>query len=81
MPKMMRKKSFIGILQLSQQATLQEAMDFIERESLFGPGCGLVKMVLLAATRITANAELWTLDKRLAALCERIGVMHGRAFH
>jgi hypothetical protein len=81
MPKMMRKKSFIGILQLSQQATLQEAMDFIERESLFGPGCGLVDMVFFAATRITPNAELWTLDKRLAALCERIGVMHGRAFH
>jgi predicted nucleic acid-binding protein len=66
----------IALLQQSQQASLRETMDFIEREKLYGLGCGLVDLVLLASTMITPNTELWTLDKRLAALCERFGVMH-----
>lgn len=56
-------------------------MDFIEREKLYGFGCGLVDMVLLASTLITPGAELWTLDKRLAALSERFGVMHQSILH
>lgn len=66
----------IGLLQQTQQASLREVMDFIEREKLYGLGCGLVDMVLLASTLITPGAELWTLDKRLATLSERFGVMH-----
>lgn len=66
----------IGLLQQTQQASLREVMDFIEREKLYGLGCGLVDMVLLASTLITPGAELWTLDKRLAALSERFSVMH-----
>ena len=68
-------------LQQSQQASLRETMDFIELEKLYGLGCGLVDLMLLASTLITANAELWTLDKRLAALCERFAVLHRPAFH
>jgi len=71
-----RTLSDIGLLQQTQQASLREVMDFIEREKLYGLGCGLVDMVLLASTLITPGAELWTLDKRLAALSERFGVMH-----
>ena len=56
-------------------------MEFIEREQLYGLGCGLVDMVLLASTLITPGAELWTLDKRLAGLAERFGVMHQAALH
>lgn len=66
----------LGLLQQSQQASVRETMDFIEREKLYGLGCGLVDLVLLASTIITPNAELWTLDKRLASLCGRFGVMH-----
>ncbi|MCK0511706.1 VapC toxin family PIN domain ribonuclease [Aromatoleum buckelii] len=66
----------IGLLQQTQQASLREVMDFIEREKLHGLGCGLVETVLLASTLITPGAELWTLDKRLATLSERFGVMH-----
>ncbi|KON81253.1 type II toxin-antitoxin system VapC family toxin [Azoarcus sp. PA01] len=66
----------IGLLQQTQQASLREVMDFIEREKLYGLGCGLVDMVLLASTLITPGAELWTLDKRLVTLSERFGVMH-----
>jgi predicted nucleic acid-binding protein len=71
----------IGILQQAQQASLREVMDFIEREKLYGLGCGLVDMVLLSSTLITPSAELWTLDKRLAALSERFGVMHKPTLH
>lgn len=71
----------IGLLQQTQQAGLREVMDFIEREKLYGLGCGLVDMVLLASTLITPGAELWTLDKRLAGLAERFGVMHQPTLH
>lgn len=63
------------------QAGLREVRGFIERESLYGLGCGLVDMALLASTRITPGAELWTLDKRLATLAARFGVAHRPAAH
>lgn len=71
----------LELLRQTQQASLREVMDFIEREKLYGLGCGLVDMVLLASALITPGAELWTLDKRLAALSERFGVMHQPALH
>ena len=66
--------SDIALLQQAKQASLREVMDFIEREKLYGLGCGLVDMILLASTLITPNTELWTLDKRLATLSERFGI-------
>ncbi len=71
----------LGRLQPTQQASVEEVMSFIERERLFGLGCGLVDMLLLASTLMTPGVELWTLDKRLAALAERFGVMHRVALH
>lgn len=58
----------IDLLQPCKQATLREVTDFIERERLYGRGCGLIDMCLLASTLITPNAKLWTLDKRLAEI-------------
>jgi predicted nucleic acid-binding protein len=66
----------LGLLQVCNQASLAEVMEFIEREKLYGLGCGLVDMALLASTLITPGAELWTLDKRLADLAGRFGVAH-----
>lgn len=68
-------------LQASQQASVREIIDFIERERLFGLGCGLVDIALLASTLMTPGAELWTLDRRLAALAERFGVMYSPIVH
>ena len=68
--------SHMGLLQPCKQASLREVMAFIEREKLYGLGCGLVDMTLLASTLITPGAELWTLDKRLADLAERFAVAH-----
>lgn len=71
----------IGLLQPCKQASLGEIMEFIEREKLYGLGCGLVDMALLASTLITPGTELWTLDKRLADLAGRFGVAHRPTLH
>lgn len=71
----------IAQLQSSQQASQREVLELIEREQLYGQGCGLVDMVLLASTLITPAAQLWTLDQRLAALAARFGVAHTPVIH
>ncbi len=68
--------SDLGLFQVAEQATLEEVMHFVEREKLFGLGCGLVDMTLLASTLVTPGAKLWTLDRRLAELAGRFGVAH-----
>lgn len=60
----------------AQQASVPEVLAFLERESLFGQGCGFVDIALLASTRLTPGAELWTLDRRLADLARYSGVQH-----
>ena len=80
-PDRMRTLSDLGSLQQTRQASLREALAFIEREHLFGLGCGVVDVLLLASTLMTPGVELWTLDKRLGALAERFGVMHRPSLH
>lgn len=71
----------IGLLRPSRQASLREVMDFIEREKLYGLGCGPVDVTLLASTLITPGAKLCTLDKRLADLAERFSVAYQPHLH
>ncbi|QEI07507.1 VapC toxin family PIN domain ribonuclease [Pigmentiphaga aceris] len=66
----------IELLVAARQASLSEVMAFIEREKLYGLGCGLVDISLLASTLITPDAKLWTLDKRLADLASRFSVAY-----
>ena len=68
-------------LQSAQQASLREVITLVERERLFGLGCGLVDLTLLASTLITPGASLWTLDKRLASLAERFAIAYRPAVH
>lgn len=68
-------------LQRSQQASVQEVMAFVAREHLYGMGCGLIDLLLLASAMITPGVELWTLDKRLAALAEQFGVEYRPVRH
>jgi predicted nucleic acid-binding protein len=63
-------------LAMVRDAGLRECLAFIERELIYGMGCGLIDMVLLTSTLITPGAKLWTLDKRLAGLAERFGVAY-----
>ncbi|MDR0715812.1 MAG: VapC toxin family PIN domain ribonuclease [Azoarcus sp.] len=78
-PERARTLRNMALLRPCKQAGLDEVMAFIEREKLYGLGCGLVDMVLLASTLITPGATLWTLDKRLAGLAGRFGVAHQAA--
>lgn len=80
-PKRSQTLTDLQDLQPAQQATIAEAMAFVERERLYGQGCGLVDMLLLTSTLITKGAALWTLDKRLGTLAARFGVAHGAALH
>jgi hypothetical protein len=66
--------SDLNELQKPQLVTLIEVMEFIERESLYGLGCGIVDIILLASTIITPDAKLWTLDKRLLSISEKFDV-------
>jgi len=70
----LRALSDMALLLPSDQAAPDEVRDFIEREALFGLGCGLIDLTLLASTLLTPSAQLWTLDKRLASLAARFGV-------
>lgn len=80
-PNRMQTLSDLSGLHQAQQASIREVMDYIERERLFGLGCGLVDLLLLASTLMTPGVKLWTLDKRLCTVAERFGVIHQPALH
>src|SRR5260370_34119494 len=56
------------------EATTEEVLRFIEDRSLMGKGIGFVDAHLLASVILTAEARLWTHDKRLAALAAELGI-------
>ena len=55
-------------------ATDLEAMSLMERERLFGRGIGFADLHLLAATRLTPLATLWSRDRRLRTIAEELGL-------
>lgn len=54
-------------------ATDEEVLELIGRAALTGMGIGYVDAALLAATRLTPDARLWTHDKRLSSAALRLG--------
>jgi len=57
-------------------ATTAEVMQLIDQHELFGLGIGYVDAQLLASTMLTADAALWTRDRRLRATAERLGASY-----
>lgn len=55
----------LGELPQAVIATEAEVLHFIDANQLGGTGIGYVDVHLLASTRLSANARLWTRDKRL----------------
>ena len=53
-------------------ATDAEAFGFIDRRELMGRGIGYLDVHLLASVALAGTARLWTRDKRLAAVAERL---------
>jgi len=51
----------------------EEVMHFMENYSLMGKGLGYIDMHLLASARLT-RVSLWTLDKKLSEVAEKLGL-------
>ncbi len=64
----------LGNLPGAKVATTSETLTFIEHQGLAGSGIGYVDAQLLAATRLTPGARLWTNDKRLSIVSSRLGL-------
>jgi len=80
-PDRNRTLADLGTLEQTRQASIREVIDFIERERLYGRGCGLVDMTLLASALMTPGVALWSLDKPLAGLARHFDVMHRPSPH
>ena len=71
------RQSILGSLKDLPQAvtaTDEEVQEFIEHNVLFGLGIGYIDAHLLAAVRLNAGSQLWTRDKRLGAIADRMGL-------
>jgi len=62
----------IGDLPKATMAGDDEVFRFISDYSLFGHGVGYVDVHLLAAVKLTAGASLWTRDKRLLRVAQKL---------
>jgi predicted nucleic acid-binding protein len=71
-----RQTILSAVQDLPQAATATdvEALFFIGRHALPGLGIGYVDAHLLASTLLTAGSALYTRDKRLASVAERLGL-------
>jgi len=58
----------------SELADDEEVLRLVEQQALHGTGIGYVDAQLLAATRLTPDARLWTRDKRLDAIATQLGI-------
>jgi hypothetical protein len=62
----------MGDLPKATMAEDDEVLRFISDYSLFGLGVGYVDVHLLAAVKLTAGASLWTRDKQLLRVAQKL---------
>lgn len=55
-------------------ASHHEVLHFVDEHRLFGIGIGYVDAHLLAATQLTDDTILWTRDKRLHSVADRLSL-------
>lgn len=55
-------------------ATDEETLLLVERFHLYGTGIGYVDAHLIASARMSSAASLWTFDRRLHAVADRLGM-------
>jgi len=76
---LIRREEILGLLQALPQAIVasnDEILRLIEREQLHGTGIGYIDAQLIAAVRLTPDATLWTKDRRLSDVANRLGIAH-----
>ena len=66
--------SDLAALQTCVVAETAEILRFIEQERLYGTGVGFVDAHLLVSVRLTPGAYIWTNDKRLGAVADRLSL-------
>jgi predicted nucleic acid-binding protein len=67
----------LGDLPRASVASDDEVLGLIEGRSLFGLGIGYVDVHLLASALLSDDASLWTRDRRLNDVAQRLGVAAG----
>lgn len=73
-----RKRILADLRELPMAAVAEddEVLALIDRAKLFGRGVGYVDAHLLAATRLSASATLWTYDRPLRAAAQHLGLAY-----
>ncbi|MGI4878948.1 MAG: type II toxin-antitoxin system VapC family toxin [Janthinobacterium lividum] len=64
----------LDLLPPAPMADHREVANLIESARLFGTGVGYVDTHLIASTILVQDGRLWTNDKRLKAVAERLGI-------
>jgi hypothetical protein len=70
------RDEIVRLLRGLPQATVardDEIVRLMDQETLSGVGIGYVDAQLLAATKLTPDATLWTRNKRLSAVTAHLG--------
>jgi predicted nucleic acid-binding protein len=78
------RESILELLQDLPAAAVaenDEVLQFIERHDLHGKGVGYVDVHLLASVALTEGASLWTRDKRLRVVAQRLGCAYQDTAH
>lgn len=76
--RLAQRREILQLLSSLPQAEVANAAEVaisIEAHQLYGVGIGYVDAQLLASTRLTPQARLWTRDKRLAAVAAHQDVL------
>jgi len=68
--------ALLDALPRAARADHDEVLTLVETRRLAGSGIGWIDVHLLASALLT-HVSLWTLDRRLAAAAERVGVAAG----
>lgn len=66
--------AFLDLLPQAKVAQSSEVRQMIEARCLYSQGIGLIDAHLIAATYLNPPTLLWTKDKRLRAVAERLGI-------
>jgi len=74
LPRRVETLSDLNKLPKAATGDTAEVLYFIERNDIFGAGIGYVDAHLLIATTLTADVRLWTRDKKLRTVAERLAI-------
>lgn len=81
---MRNRETVLELLQDLPAATVavaDEVLQFIASHALHGKGIGYVDMHLLASVALTDGARIWTRDKKLRSVAQRMGCAYLHTTH